>query len=508
MDENHDIHEQLREVDEEITRRLEQEKYKYYEPTGKGYEFIQKVGNNENFIVLYSAANGVGKTATGANILAHMFWDSPNPFFDLPLFNEFPYRRRGRIVSDPTNIDKNIIPELKAWFPHGRYNAYKAGKLYESVWETDTGFHFDIMSYEQDPREFEGATLGWAWFDEPPPESIFKATVARMRRGGIIFITATPLAGSAYLYDAFVSGRYNEVQVGNEGAQQVVQRRVGYVEADIESACKEHGVRGHLNHGDIENIIAEYTEEEKQARIYGKFQHLIGLVFKQWRRDVHIVEPFDVTYRDYAVYTMLDPHPRNPDAVTFCAVDRNNMWWIVDELYINVHSDSELAHEIKQKEQQYRIVRRICDPSAFITNQHDREGRSLGQRLSDAGLHFHEGTKQRQMSDRRIGEALKYREQNGFLALPPQLFVFQNCTRTIYEFEHYRWDEWTGKTAETREPKEKPMDKDDHMIENIGRFVILEPRFEEYQQPYMPRPEPSYDPYDTGSGDGSYDPYM
>ncbi len=137
------------------------------------------------------------------------------------------------------------------------------------------------MTYEQDPREFEGVTPGWAWFDEPPPEHIFKATVARMRRGGVIFITATPLAGSAYLYDAFATGNYKVVMEGEGGTKAVYERKVGYVEADIESACKQHGVRGHLEHSDIVNLIAEYSEDERQARIYGKFQHLIGLVFKQ-----------------------------------------------------------------------------------------------------------------------------------------------------------------------------------------------------------------------------------
>ena len=68
-------------------------------------------------------------------------------------------------------------------------------------------FHslIDLMSYEQDTKEFEAVDLGFAWFDEPPPESIYKATVARMRRGGIIFITATPLTGSAWLYDHIVA---------------------------------------------------------------------------------------------------------------------------------------------------------------------------------------------------------------------------------------------------------------------------------------------------------------
>ena len=105
------------------------------------------------------------------------------------------------------------------------------------------------MTYEQDPREFEGVTLSWAWFDEPPPEGIFKATVSRMRKGGIIIITATPLAGSAYLYDAFAKGNYKiEITSEEGGVTAEYTRKVAYIEAGIESACKTHGVRGHLEH--------------------------------------------------------------------------------------------------------------------------------------------------------------------------------------------------------------------------------------------------------------------
>lgn len=472
----------LRKLREEQARRLTKERYRYYEPTGKGEEFIDAFACGEYFIVLYSAANGVGKTATGSNILAHLFWNTgENDYFNGKLFKDWRYLKKGRIISTPTNIDKNIIPELKQWFPEGRYKTRKEGKLFESSWTTDTGWEFDLMTYEQDPMEFEGATLGWAWFDEPPPEAILKATIARMRKGGIIFITATPLAGSAYLYDAFAKGEFDvEIKSLEGGAMVKYQRKVAYVEADIASACRTHGVRGHLKHETIMQMIAEYSEDEKQARVYGKFQHLIGLIFKQWNRRVHVIKPFDITIRDYAVYEFLDPHPRNPDAVLWVAVDRYGTKYVIDELYINVTSEEELAMKIKSKASQYRIINRMIDPSAFNKNQHDRTAKSLGDKLADHGLVYISGTKQRAMSDRRISTALSYTENKGFMIKPPELYVFETCGRTIYEMEHYRWQEHTGKTADLRNPKEKPVDKDDHMIENLGRALFNEIQFIPY----------------------------
>ncbi len=487
----------LREVQEEKTFRLQCEKFRFYEPNGKCEEFIKRVGEQKdgkfNFIVLFSAANGVGKTCVSANIVAHLLWgkDSDNKYFNFPLFKDFPYPKKGRIVSDPENLKTNLIPTLKEWFPEGRYKTRKGSKQYESIWSTDSGWEFDIMSYEQDAKEFESATLGWAWFDEPPPEAIFKATVSRMRKGGIIFISETPLY-AAWLYDHIIANPDKDLATKGQ--------RV-YIEAGVESACKQHGIRGHLEHDNIERMIAEYTEEEKQARVYGKFQHLVGLRFKQFSRLIHVIRPFDIDWRNFTVYEALDPHPRNNDAVSWIAVNRKGQCFIVDELWLKCTGGTEeLATRIKKKADNYRIERRIIDPSAFIEDQHTQ--RSLVTNLASYGLNYIEATKSRTMADKAIEDALTFQkiivgDHEEFIKAP-NVFVFDTCPRTIFEAEHYRWDEWAGRMAEKKDQKEKTVDKDDHMIENIGRILVQKPIFIE-----LPKEKGNivrghnYDPYDS-----------
>lgn len=184
--------------------RKENEKYRYYVPNGKAEEFIKIIGQGDIFVTLLSAANGVGKTACGANIVAHLLFPCSCKYFDYPVYKNFPFEKKGRIVSDPTTITQQIIPELKKWLPALRYQTTNESKSYPAKWKSDTDFEFDLMTYEQDVKEFESVTLGWAWFDEPPPEEIYKATISRMRKGGIVFITQTPLTGSAWLYDKFI----------------------------------------------------------------------------------------------------------------------------------------------------------------------------------------------------------------------------------------------------------------------------------------------------------------
>lgn len=484
---------ELREVQEETTFRLQYEKFRFFEPNGKGEEYIKKVGEG-NFITLFSAANGVGKTATSANIVAHLIWgnESANKYFDYPMFKDFPYPKRGRIASDPENLKVNLIPTLKEWFPKGRYKVKKGGKQYDSVWTTDNDWEFDIMSYEQDAKEFESATLGWAWFDEPPTEAIFKATVARMRKGGIIFISETPLY-AAWLYDHIIANP--DPELANKG------QRV-YVEADVEAACKQHGIRGHLEHEHIERMIAEYTEDEKQARIWGKFQHLIGLRFKKFSRNIHVIKPFNINYRDFCVYEALDTHPRVPDMVNWIAVDRRGLKYVIAELKIKSDGGTdELAQRTKTIASQFRIERRILEPAAFVKDQHDETGKTLAEKLADLGLPYLTASKFRTQSDRRIEDALAFQKVNlgdrEEMLKAPELYIFDTCPYTIYEFEHLRWDEWVGKAAEKKDQKEKTIDKDDHAIENIGRILIQEPEFRELPHPdTSDGGDPDYDPYD------------
>lgn len=321
-------------------------------------------------------------------MVAHILYGpSGNQYFDdLPLFKNFKYPKFGRIISDPTTIQGTIIPELKKWLPADRYTTFKHGKNYEYEWKTDTGFQFELMSYEQDVKEFESSTLGWAWFDEPPPLAIFKATVARMRRGGIIFITATPLTGSAWLYDHIITHRGDE-----QGQRQ-------YIHATVEDNCVTHGVRGILKHQDILRMVGEYDEDDKQARVFGKFQHLTGLVFKKFERKIHVIKPFHITKKDFVVWEALDPHPRNPDAVVWIAVDRHGRKFVVNELYTADYFNGEwkpyrltnaaLVERIKAISAGYRLEERIADPSAFVEDKHQDspEQMTLAARLSALGL--------------------------------------------------------------------------------------------------------------------------
>ena len=444
-----------------------------YIPNGKCEEFIRLVGSNRCFVNLFSAANGVGKTAAGVNIITNLCFGIQNNFFkNLPLFENFPYLKKGRIISDPTTIKEKIVPELKKWFPSNRfkihYETSKDGKQYERKWTTDTGWEFDLMTTEQGAKEFESVDLGWIWIDEPCPSYIYRASIARTRKGAIIFWTMTPLDYAAWVDDKIVSKR--------DGVNS------DYITADVEDNCLTHGSRGILDHGNIERMIAQWPEAEKEARAHGKFGHILGRIHKLFDRKIHIINPFKITYEDFCVYEALDTHPRVNEAVLWIAVDRNNQKYLIDEIWAKP-TIPELAQIIKAKTAGWRIVKRIIDPSAFNEDDRIRNNKTIASEFVDCGLYYEPGSKDIVSGIRITNDALNYTKQEEEILRMPEISFFKNVERTIWEIERgYVWDNWCGKGAEDKDPKPKPKDKNDHMMENLHRLLLLNPKFIEISE--------------------------
>jgi hypothetical protein len=60
----------------------------------------------------------------------------------------------------------------------------------------------------------------------------------------------------------------------------------------------------------------------------------------------------------------------------------------------------------------------------------------------------------------------------GAFLIPPTLYVHQNCPHTFRELRAYRWQDWSAQEVrDRRNEPEKPVDKDDHSITNLIRFV-------------------------------------
>lgn len=464
-------YQRLLDLQKEKKRRQENNKAKGYIPNSKTAEFIEMVGSDKYFVNMLVGANGTSKTATGANIVANIVFGIQNEWFEHPLFQQFPYIKKGRIISDPTTIKEKIIPELEKWFPaneaknipEANFENAKEGKNYVCKIKTNTGWVIDIMSTEQDTKEFESVDLGFVWIDEPMPKDRFLATLARGRLGMIVFWTFTPLTYSAWIknwMDEHADGDY-----------------ANYIETEMEDNCQIHGLRGFFEHKHIQRIADGFPEDEKEARVFGKFGHLIGRVHKSFRRKIHVIRPFPLNEKDFTTYKALDPHPRVPDHVLYLSVDRKGTKYITGELVgeglmKELHSRM-IAFEAAMR---YRIEGRIIDPSAYVDDQHRSEN-SVGAQLLALGEHYAAGSKDLMAGIKRTNDALFYQEINGQMVKPPELYIFETCPIAIKQLDEYVWNEWKGPSKDDKKLNAKPKDVNDHQPENLHRLLLSEPIF-------------------------------
>lgn len=490
---------QDKKVIKEYLRRYKEEKYRFFVPNYPSEKFINETARPDIFMSLFSAANGVGKTATTANMFANiLFPGGNNDYFSHDFYTDFPYPKKFRIVSNEKSIKQEIIPALKEWFPVGRYKTARRGLPFEAYWETDTGWIGDIMTYGQRVESFESVTLGLNWFDEPPPKDVFDATVFRMRLGGKIICTTVPLtdAASLDLQERFSEGERIYFNEGT-GEEEVVPNTVAHVKGITEDACMEHGkknskgIKGHLTHENIVRMAVSVNEEERKARMSGEITRGANFIFQEFSRKIHVIDAFDVANNDYIIWCSLDPHPKKADAIIWVAIDKNNNYFVIDESLEFYRGTAALASTIQQKEAGLNIVQRVCEPH-IVNDKHNEDPTYIEKLGKDYQIWFRKGTAQRDDADAAIIDALHYqRDAMGKPLSSPNLYIFKHCEKTIQQLERYCWTQnRQGTLVKTK--------KDEDLVEALGRIMIKKPKFSLIQgQPKadVMQPDSAQDPF-------------
>ena len=412
----------------------------FYEPCGAIEEVIRSIGTTRNLVYIMSAANGIGKTAVIANIAGNIIFGPQNKYFDYPLFREWPYQKRLRIVSEPSQVkDSGPVPtEISKWWPKGKYEAIKAGHPYPSEYHAGDWI-LEVLTYEQAREQHEGANVGGIFFNEPPPRELWEPNISRTRGNGLVFVGMTPLTHAGWMFD------------------DVIPRHEPFVfYADVEAACREHGIRGHLNHKSIETLTAEYSEEEREARISGKAMYLKGLIFKTFFPNVHVLKEEPIVPYGAQVFQAVDPHSDKPFAAIWAFPDARGDLYIFDEWpnedFYKMHNCQLTIEDYKkifaEKEKGLNVYRRVIDRH-FADTASASNKRTLRQELQAIGLSYQPSYKAEQEVDtgiEKVRRHLAYNTKEPLSALnQPKLFIAPRCTNTIKSLSRWSFDPDTNK---------------------------------------------------------------
>lgn len=150
---------------ENFALQMQQNMSPFFVPNGAQEEFIRGVGTQHygvgKNIFLSTAGNGVGKSSTVALLLSNLFFGVQSKWFKYPTFQRnWNYPKLVWFMSEHSTLTNVVEKEVDKWFPKGRYEFSKAGKTFKSHLVTDTGWVMDCLSYDQEVKQFESATVG------------------------------------------------------------------------------------------------------------------------------------------------------------------------------------------------------------------------------------------------------------------------------------------------------------------------------------------------------------
>lgn len=359
------------------------------------------------------------------------------------LFKFLPKDSLGRC---PTN-NAGVIAEINVKSVHGGYST-----IY-----LDT-----VKSFKANPMGQESSDWDWIHVDEPCPKEMWVANSRGLiDRNGSAWFTCTPIT-EPWINDMFIPRSALRKEVTGE-----IILDENHWMATGSSYDNPHNTSEAL-------AIFEknLTDEEKACRIGGVPLSLSGLVYKEYKEEVHLLKklpygwdswlapPTSYTYRIY-----IDPHPQTPHAVLFAATCPYGPVFFWHEIFRKCLIP-DLCDMINEVMFGREITSILCDPAAFIQSPIDNM--SMADVFLDNGLVVEKAPKDLARGIIETQAFLGARVLSPTGTVMPKCYFSPHLTETLWEFDHYMW-------SSTK--KDKPVDKDDHMMENLYRAVITDHGF-------------------------------
>jgi len=194
-----------------------------------------------------------------------------------------------------------------------------------------------------------------------------------------------------------------------------------------------------------------------------------SLVCPSWRREVHLVKPFDLN-PDWPRYRAIDPGLHNPFACLWGCLSPDKILYLYREHYKAGWTISQHAQYIRGATGRERIDWTVIDPSA--TARTLASPRSISDQLAEQGIICVPG-------DNRIEDGLE--AINEWLLVKdvglPNVLVFDNLHHFISEIEGYRFEIQTPEQAAHRDPREIPIKKNDHLMDAFRYMIMSMPEY-------------------------------
>lgn len=309
-----------------------------------------------------------------------------------------------------------------------------------------------VKTFKNSPNSLESGDYDFIHGDEPFPEQMWKA-VSRglIDRNGAAWFLLTPLM-FPWIYDACVEGAAANPDVW------------WWMDADMDDNPL-------LSAAAKELFLSQLSESERECRKSGKPLAYGRLVYPHFNKSKHLWNvkerglPAGWEWRTikvggseevvpkppnhYFCGYSIDPHPQTPHAVLFTAIAPTGQVFFFHERF-KKSTISELALYVHAVLAGCHVGFQLCDPIAW--NEDPETGKCWADSFIASGLDVQEASKQKSSGIIRTDD---------LFASDRKVYVLSGCVTFLSEISKYFFDR-----------DDKPIDKDDHLMECMYRTVI------------------------------------
>ncbi len=374
----------------------------------------------------YGGAAGGGKTAA---IVA----EAVTVCLEYPGHHAYLFRRT---YEDTKNtLKKEVEKQCREYI--------NAGQL---VWrERDKAFYFNNESviylryydHESDFNHYQGAEIHFLGIDELTQlyESWYDNLVGRVRSDNAdrplrVVAAANPGGvGHGWVKTRFIDAAEPEKLVEDvrqyvrkDGTIENITTTRMYIPATVEDHPSDAFKASYKR-----SLLTMADPKKREAYLYGNWDLFAGQAFNEWRRHLHVVEPFVIP--DHWPKWMAYDYGRGTfaGAVWLTRNPENGRIYVYREYYVTGKGPKAQAREMHQLEQTHeQLPVRLADPSLWKHIANADDGKTIADRFTEEGMIFQPANNDRLQGVTAVHEALQIADDG-----LPHLQVFSNCVHLI-----------------------------------------------------------------------------
>lgn len=317
-----------------------------------------------------------------------------------------------------------------------------------------------VKTFKNDELSAESSDWDFIHVDEPLPKKMWLA-ISRglIDRNGKAWFACTPL-DQPWINDFFVPNKRKLREINSIGSDEPFINESKWMITGSSRDNPYTSVEG------LDEYFNGMDENTRACRENGIPLGSQGLVYSEFDYAEHVIdfvphgwESATQPPSNYTIRVAIDPHPSTPHAVLFAATAPTGEVFFFNEIFepYDIETLSKEIHELLGgREAEYILL----DPLAFVNNPVDNT--TMAEKFMENGIFPLKAPKDLTRGIIEVKKFLKERITTG-KGKHPRCFFMPHLFETLNEFETYMWD--------SKKPN-KPVDKDDHMMENLYRLVI------------------------------------